>query len=110
MCAPENPTMIEQEKTEPTANNQQTKEESSMKHWDMDIIISWGLVIMGIISILGWVIYSIYTGNSNGTEIPMAIVSGLTGALAGRHIPRKEQYPDNNNCNYPTRGNKNAYF
>ena len=103
MCTPENPTMIEQEKTEPIANNQQTKEESSMKQWDMDIIISWGLVVMGIISIIGWIIYSIATGNSNGTEIPMAIVSGLTGALAGRHMPRKEQYPSNNNCSYPTK-------
>lgn len=102
MCAPENPTTIEQEEIKPIVNQQAT-EESSMKHWDMDIIISWGLVVMGIISILGWIIYFIDTGNSNGTEIPMAIVSGLTGALAGRHMPRKEQYPDNNNCNYPTR-------
>lgn len=54
--------------------------------WEVDKIISGGLVVMGILSIIGWIWYSISTGNSNGTEIPMAIVSGLTGALAGKNI------------------------
>lgn len=107
MCAPENPTVIEQEEIKPIANNQQTSEESSMKSWDMDIIIACGLVMMGIISIIGWIAYSILTGNSNGTEIPMAIVSGLTGALTGRHLPRKDvptEYPVNNSkCNYQSK-------
>jgi hypothetical protein len=108
MCTPETNTVVEQENIEPVSNNSQTKEASSMKSWDMDIIIAWGLVMMGIISIIGWIAYSILTGNSNGTEIPMAIVSGLTGALAGRHLPRKDvptEYPVNNSrCNYPSKG------
>lgn len=49
--------------------------------WSVDKIVAVGLVIMGIISISGYIAYALFTGNSNGTEIPMAIVSGLTGFL-----------------------------
>lgn len=92
--------------SEPTPSNLPNKEGISMKQWDMNIIIAWGLVVMGVISIGGWIAYSIITGNSNGTEIPMAIVSGLTGALAGRNVPKKETYIEPvvpSRCNYPRR-------
>lgn len=52
-----------------------------MTMWSTDKIVAVGLVIMGILSISGYIGYALYTGNSNGTEIPMAIVSGLTGFL-----------------------------
>ena len=75
-------------------NNEQPKQEAkTMKNWEMDIIIAWGLTAMGVISIIGWIAYSIKTGNSNGTEIPMAIVSGLTGALAGRNTTKPHTNP-----------------
>lgn len=89
MSTPENPTTTEQKYVKTTTRRKHNTEESSVQQWDMDIIISWGLVIMGIISIIGWIAYSVATGNSNGTEIPMSIVSGLTGALAGKHVSKK---------------------
>ena len=52
-----------------------------MSGWSTDKIVATGLVVMGIMSITGYIAYALYTGNSNGTEIPMAIVSGLTGFL-----------------------------
>ena len=48
-----------------------------MKRMDINTVISWGLVIMGIIAVIGWIILSIKTGTSSGTEIPIAIISGL---------------------------------
>ena len=57
-----------------------------MKHMDMNTVISWGLVAMGILSVAGWVVFSIQTGTSGGTEIPIAIVSGLVGVLTGKNM------------------------
>ena len=61
-----------------------------MKDWDMNQIIAWGLVIMGVLSIAGWVAYSIITRSSAGTEIPIAIVSGLGGVLTGKNWDKKK--------------------
>ncbi len=61
-----------------------------MKEWDMNQIIAWGLVIMGVLSIAGWVAYSIITRSSAGTEIPIAIVSGLGGVLTGKNLDKKK--------------------
>lgn len=52
-----------------------------MKEWSVDKIVAVGLVGMGGLSIIGYIAHIILTGNSNGTEIPMAIVSGLTGYI-----------------------------
>lgn len=52
-----------------------------MKSWSVDKIVAVGLVGMGVLSIIGYIAHIIMTGNSNGTEIPMAIVSGLTGYI-----------------------------
>jgi hypothetical protein len=52
-----------------------------MKGWSVDKIVAVGLVGMGVLSIIGYIAHIIMTGNSNGTEIPMAIVSGLTGYI-----------------------------
>lgn len=60
-----------------------------------------GLVAMGGLSILGYIIYTLKTGNSNGTEIPMAIVSGLTGYLgrgAAEMIKREKGEIHNGNA------------
>lgn len=62
-----------------------------MKEWEMNQIIAWGLVIMGILSITGWIAYSIITHSSAGTEIPIAIVSGLGGVLTGKNLSKEEK-------------------
>ena len=67
------------------------KEAREMSRWSTDKIVAVGLVVMGIISISGYIAYTLYTGNSNGTEIPMAIVSGLTGFL-GRGALSHDEY------------------
>ena len=61
-----------------------------MKQFDMNIVISWGLVVMGVLSVGGWIAYTIYTGTSGGTEIPIAISSGLTGVLTGKNIAQNK--------------------
>ena len=50
-----------------------------MKDMDMNTVISWGLVFMGVIAVAGWIAISIITGTNNGTEIPLSISSGLVG-------------------------------
>jgi hypothetical protein len=40
---------------------------------------------MGIIAVTGTIVHTAMTGSSNGSEVPMAIVSGLTGFL-GRGV------------------------
>ena len=62
-----------------------------MKSTDMNIIISKGLVIMGNIAVVGWIILSYNSGTSSGTEIPIAIVSGLGGVLTGKNMAEKAQ-------------------
>ena len=61
-----------------------------MKSIDMNGIISLGLVLMGVLSIAGWIAFSIVHGTSSGTEIPIAISSGLIGVLTGKNLPTKE--------------------
>lgn len=61
-----------------------------MKRMDINTVISWGLVIMGIIAVIGWIILSIKTGTSSGTEIPIAIISGLGGVLTGKNIAENQ--------------------
>ena len=52
--------------------------------WDTNKIIALGLVVMGVIAVTGWIIISYATGTSTGTEIPIGIISGLTGVLTGK--------------------------
>lgn len=61
-----------------------------MKNMDMNTVISWGLVVMGVLSVAGWIAYSIHTGTSGGTEIPIAISSGLVGVLTGKNVAQHE--------------------
>ena len=63
---------------------------ASIKTWSTDRLVAIGLVAMGLLSVVGYIVRSIITGESNGTEIPMAIVSGLTGYL-GRGVVDKHQ-------------------
>ena len=72
------------------------KEAREMNRWSTDKIVAIGLVVMGVISISGYIAYALYTGNSNGTEIPMAIVSGLTGFL-GRGALVHDEYDYHHN-------------
>lgn len=58
---------------------------------DMNTVISWGLVVMGTISIIGWVLLSWKTGGSVGTEIPIGIISGLVGVLTGKGLVERQQ-------------------
>lgn len=51
---------------------------------DTNKIIASGLVVMGVISVLGWAWLSLKTGTSTGTEIPIGIISGLVGVLTGK--------------------------
>ena len=62
-----------------------------MKRLDMNTVISWGLVVMGVLSVAGWIAYSIHTGTSGGTEIPIAISSGLVGVLTGKNVAQPSQ-------------------
>lgn len=57
-----------------------------MKSLDMNTIISWGLVVMGTCSVVGWIIISMQTGTSSGTEVPISIISGLVGVLTGKNL------------------------
>lgn len=67
-----------------------------MKSWDMNTIISCGLVAMGVIAVLGWIALSYKTGTSSGTEIPIAIVSGLVGVLTGQKLQERKQQGQQN--------------
>lgn len=58
--------------------------------WETNIIIAVGLVIMGIIAVVGWLLISWRTGTSTGTEIPIGIISGLTGVLTGKKLAEYE--------------------
>ena len=59
--------------------------------WDTNRIISLGLVVMGVISVCGWLAISWKTGTSTGTEIPIGIISGLVGVLTGKGMAEREQ-------------------
>ena len=58
--------------------------------WDTNKIIASGLVVMGIIAVSGWLAISYETGTSTGTEIPIGIISGLTGVLTGKKMAEYE--------------------
>ena len=57
---------------------------------ETNIIIASGLVVMGIIAVSGWLLISYKTGTSTGTEIPIGIISGLTGVLTGKKLAEYE--------------------
>jgi hypothetical protein len=57
-----------------------------MKNWHTNLVIAIGLVTMGIIAVVGWLLISLKTGTSTGTEIPIGIISGLTGVLTGKKL------------------------
>lgn len=58
---------------------------------DMNTVIAWGLVVMGVIAIIGWVLLSYRSGASVGTEIPIGIISGLVGVLTGKGLAERAQ-------------------
>ena len=55
-----------------------------MKTWDMNMVIAVSLGVMGFTAIIGWIIISWLTGTSSGTEVPISIISGLSGVLTGK--------------------------
>ena len=57
---------------------------------ETNTIIASGLVVMGVIAVSGWVLISFKTGTSTGTEIPIGIISGLTGVLTGKKLAEYE--------------------
>lgn len=52
-----------------------------LSFWSTDKIVACGLVAMGIIAVTGTIAHQIISGTATGSEVPMAIVSGLTGFL-----------------------------
>jgi hypothetical protein len=52
-----------------------------LSFWSTDKIVACGLVVMGIIAVTGTIAHQIISGTATGSEVPMAIVSGLTGFL-----------------------------
>lgn len=52
-----------------------------LRFWSTDKIVACGLVIMGVIAVTGTIAHQIMSGTATGSEVPMAIVSGLTGFL-----------------------------
>ena len=65
-----------------------------MNNLDMNRIIAWGLIIMGILSVGGWIAFAVLSGTSSGTEIPIAISSGLIGVLTGKNLSKDEKKED----------------
>ena len=64
--------------------------------WDTNKIIAVGLVVMGVIAVIIWGIISYQTGTSTGTEIPIGIISGLTGVLTGKKMAEYEMQSKQN--------------
>ena len=60
-------------------------------------VISWGLVIMGVAAVGGWIAISMITGTSSGTEVPISIISGLTGVLTGKNMAEAKIHSAQNN-------------
>lgn len=77
-----------------------------MKNLDTNMIISIGLVFMGGISILGWIYISAKAGTSSGTEIPIAIIGGLTGVISGKAITEQKYKHILENNELPQQRNK----
>ena len=62
-----------------------------MKDWSTDKLVSIGLVAMGVLSIIGYIVHSVMTGDNRGTEIPLAIVGALAGYMGKGHVQQNEQ-------------------
>lgn len=50
---------------------------------------------MGIGAVAGWLWISLRTGTSSGTEVPISIISGLTGVLTGKNMIDQNKPYDN---------------
>lgn len=96
---------IDKPNTDSESRGKKENKDNNMTKWSTDKIVAVGLVVMGMMSISGYIAYTLYTGNSNGSEIPMAIVSGLTGFLGRGALPH-EEYP--NQYGYPPQGTENG--
>lgn len=57
-----------------------------MRKLDINTVIACGLVAMGVIAVVGWLVLSYKAGASTGTEIPIGVISGLTGVLTGKKL------------------------
>ncbi len=78
---------IEAKKEESTGGE---KKKISFSRLQPEIIVSVGLVVMGLVSIIGFITNLILTGQATGSEIPMAVISGLTGYIGvSRNNPTK---------------------
>lgn len=71
-------------------NESQSSETTTIVKWSTDRIVAFGLVIMGVVAVAGNIAYALLCGSNGGTEIPMAIVSGLTGFL-GRGLLNEQE-------------------
>lgn len=71
---------------------------SKYTFWSSDKIVAFGLVVMGIIAVTGDITYKIMLGGTTGSEVPMAIVSGLTGFLGRGLLNSNELKNEVNNA------------
>lgn len=65
---------------------------------DVNVVIAWALGIMGFLAVIGWIIISFVTGTSSGTEVPISVISGLSGILTGKGMVEaklKKEVKDN---------------
>ena len=68
-----------------------------MKNWSTDKIIGSGLILALYISIIALIIITIFLGKMPGTDLPMAIVTGLAGYMGRNSISHiKEDEVKNN--------------
>ncbi|MBR3624212.1 MAG: hypothetical protein IKN43_12790 [Selenomonadaceae bacterium] len=81
-----------------------------MKNLNTNTIISWGLVIMGVGAVGGWIWISLRTGTSSGTEVPISIISGLTGVLTGKGLAEAKFKREGNIPWNPTKNDEKDYI
>ena len=67
--------------------------------FDANDIAAVGLSVMGIIAVIGWAACSFRYGQFGGTEIALAIGSGLGGVITGKALAKNEaKKGDKNNA------------
>lgn len=64
-----------------------------MKNWSTDKIIGAGLILALYLSVVALVIMTLFTGKIPGTDLPMAIVTGLAGYM-GRNTHKEDEAKD----------------
>ena len=64
---------------------------------EINKIISIGLIAIGAISVIGWLILSWKAGQSIGTELPISVTAGLVGVLTGKGLAKPSNQSNESN-------------